>query len=117
MSAKTWAALAAAAWLAACGRGPDSTDAGVIRIEAKKFSYNPDTITLKRGRPATLELVSLDRKHGFTVPDLGIRADVLPDKPVRITLTPQNSGTFPFHCDLFCGSGHEGMNGKIVVTD
>ena len=26
-------------------------------------------------------------------------------------------GEFPFHCDVFCGSGHEQMDGTIKVTD
>jgi cytochrome c oxidase subunit 2 len=26
------------------------------------------------------------------------------------------SGTFPFHCDVFCGEGHEEMTGEIVVA-
>jgi cytochrome c oxidase subunit 2 len=30
---------------------------------------------------------------------------------------PDKVGTFPFHCDIFCGEGHEDMTGKFVVTD
>jgi heme/copper-type cytochrome/quinol oxidase subunit 2 len=26
------------------------------------------------------------------------------------------TGTFVFHCDVFCGSGHEEMAGRIVVS-
>jgi len=26
-------------------------------------------------------------------------------------------GDFPFHCDVFCGSGHEQMEGTIKVTE
>jgi len=34
----------------------------------------------------------------------------------RVRFTPDRAGTFPFLCDIFCGEGHEGMSGKIVVT-
>jgi heme/copper-type cytochrome/quinol oxidase subunit 2 len=27
------------------------------------------------------------------------------------------AGTYEFHCDLFCGEGHEGMTGTIIVED
>ncbi len=108
----------AAALAAGCGRAAaPAPEAGVVRIEAKRFAFTPDTVTLKRGVPATLELVSLDRKHGFKVEGLGVRADVVPGAPARLTVTPKKAGTYPFRCDLFCGSGHEGMQGKIVVVE
>jgi heme/copper-type cytochrome/quinol oxidase subunit 2 len=34
----------------------------------------------------------------------------------RVTLTPDKEGTYPFHCDVFCGDGHEDMTGTLVVT-
>ena len=32
--------------------------------------------------------------------------------PVRFTAP----GTFEFHCDVFCGSGHEEMSGRFEVS-
>ena len=89
----------------------------VVRITAKKFEYSPAKVVLEKGEPVVLELVSLDRKHGFTAPDLGLRADIDPDHVTRLELVPQKVGTFEFHCDVFCGSGHEGMEGEIVVEE
>ena len=56
------------------------------------------------------------RTHGFAAPELGIRADVKPHETVKVRVTPDKVGTFAFHCDLFCGDGHEGMSGTIVVA-
>ena len=89
----------------------------VIRVMAERYHYIPDLITLKKGKPVVFELISLDRVHGFKVPDLGIRADVSPDKPIQVRVTPQATGRFTFLCDIFCGSDHEEMNGLIVVED
>ena len=94
-----------------------AADADVVRISAKKFAYIPDRITLKRGKTVTLELTSLDRKHGFLIPDLKLRADVPAGGTARVTLTPEKAGTYPFRCDLFCGGGHDGMTGVIEVVD
>ncbi len=107
------------------GLGPDSMgrcvsadDAEqVIKITAKKFEYSPNTITVKKGIPAVIEFTSLDRLHGFNCPRLGIRADIYPGKVNRLKFVPQKTGTFPFHCDNFCGSGHEGMTGTLIVTE
>ena len=89
----------------------------VIQITAKRFEYSPKEITLKKGVPVVLEFTSLDRLHGFNCSGLGIRMDIRPGKVNRLRLVPDKVGTFPFHCDNFCGSGHEGMRGTIMVTE
>ena len=90
----------------------------VVKITAKKFEYSPNEIRIKTGVPTAFEFTSLDRIHGFTVPDLGgIRATIEPGKVTRVTILAPKAGTYEFHCDLFCGDGHEGMTGKIIVED
>ena len=89
----------------------------VIRLTAKKFEYTPNVITLKKGVPVVLEITSLDRDHGFKVPELGVRADVKPGETTRVRIVPDRTGRFEFRCDVFCGSGHEDMAGEIVVVE
>jgi cytochrome c oxidase subunit 2 len=90
----------------------------VIKITAKKFEYSPNEIRIKKGVPVVLEFTSLDRIHGFTVPDLGgIRATIEPGKVTQVRIVAPKAGTYEFHCDLFCGDGHEGMAGKIIVEE
>lgn len=89
----------------------------VIVIKASRFHYQPDKITLKKGQTVMLEIEATDHLHGFSVPELGVRVDAIPGKKVRLKLTPTKAGTFSFHCDIFCGSGHEEMAGEIVVEN
>ena len=106
--------------LIACSLGTIAlaADGQVIKITAKKFEYNPNKITLKKGVPVTLEFTSLDRVHGFTVPDLGgVRATIEPGKATQVRIVAPKAGTYEFHCDLSCGDGHEGMTGKIIVEE
>jgi cytochrome c oxidase subunit 2 len=93
----------------------DTAPPRVIKMTAKKFEYSPAEVHIKRGEHVVLELTSLDRKHGFKLPEFGIRADVLPGATARIELTPEKTGKFPFACDVFCGDGHEDMTGTLVV--
>ena len=86
-------------------------------ITAKRFEYSPKEITVKKGVPVVLQFASADRVHGFACPGLGIRADIRPGKVNSIRFIPDKVGTFPFHCDNFCGTGHEGMTGIITVTE
>jgi len=81
----------------------------VIKIVAKKFDFTPSEIHVKKGEHVVLELTSADRKHGFKVPEMGIRVDVQPGTPTRVDVTPQKAGKFVFACDIFCGDGHEDM--------
>ncbi len=88
----------------------------VIKITAKKFEYSPNEIRIKAGVPVIFEFTSLDRVHGFTVPDLGgIRLTIEPGKVNRVTILAPKAGTYEFHCDIFCGDGHEGMSGTIIA--
>jgi cytochrome c oxidase subunit 2 len=91
-------------------------DERVIELTAKKWEFTPSKIVLHKGVPVVLDLRSLDRNHGFAAPELGIRANVMPDKPTRIRIVPTKVGTFAAHCDVFCGEGHEGMVAEIVVV-
>ena len=89
----------------------------VIRITAKRFEYSPKEITVKKGVPVALEFTSLDRLHGFDCPGLNIRSDIPPKKVTTLRFVPRKVGAFPFHCDVFCGNGHEGMTGTITVIE
>ena len=89
----------------------------VVHMTAKKFEYNPNEITVKKGIPVVIEIESLDRKHGFLLPEFGVRTDVKPGEKNEVRFTPDKVGRFGFHCDLFCGDGHEGMSGTLIVVD
>jgi cytochrome c oxidase subunit 2 len=118
-------------WLAACGVTVAAAVLGamlavtlsaaqaprVVRIIAKKFEFDPPQIRLKRGETVVLELVTTDRSHGFKLPELNIRLDALPDEIHRVTLTPDRVGRFTFLCDVFCGEGHDDMEGHIVIEE
>ncbi|HMA09868.1 MAG TPA: cytochrome c oxidase subunit II, partial [Ramlibacter sp.] len=53
---------------------------------------------------------------GFNLPDFGVRADLVSGKVTRVELTPDKAGSFTFLCDVFCGTGHEDMSGRLVVN-
>jgi cytochrome c oxidase subunit 2 len=86
-----------------------------IRISAKKFEFHPSRVTAKRGQPLVLVLTSEDRIHGFKMPDFGVRTDIVPGQETRVPLMPEKPGSFGFLCDVFCGDGHEDMEGTLVI--
>jgi cytochrome c oxidase subunit II len=96
--------------------GTRAAEPRVVRISAKRFEFTPSEVRVEKGETVVLELTSKDRVHGFNLPAFKIRKDIVPKEVTRVTLTPDKEGTFPFHCDVFCGDGHEDMTGVLVVT-
>ncbi len=99
------------------GHSALSEDSKIIKVSAKRYEFSPSEITLKKGVPVVLQLSTEDRSHGFYAPSLNLRADILPGKVTELKVTPQKTGDFDFFCDVFCGSGHESMLGKIKVVE
>jgi cytochrome c oxidase subunit II len=89
----------------------------VIKISAKRFDYTPGHLTLKKGEPVIFELSTRDVLMGLNLPDFNLRADIIPDKVTRVRFVPDKTGTFTFLCDIFCGTGHEQMQGSITVVE
>jgi cytochrome c oxidase subunit 2 len=94
-----------------------SGNAQVVEVVAQRFRFTPNEIALRSGLSAVLAITSLDFVHGFKVPELGIRTDLIPGKVTRVTIKALAPGRYDFLCDNFCGSGHEEMNGTIIVSD
>jgi cytochrome c oxidase subunit II len=93
------------------------SDEQVIRISAKTFEFLPSEITVKKGIPVTLELVSADRHHGFKLSAFQLRADISPGSVEKVRFLPDRTGTFTFLCDVFCGDGHEEMSSILTVIE
>ena len=100
-------------YLAAAQAPPEER---VIKPTVKRFEFSKKQIELKKGQPVVIEITSLDVPHGFSVPDFHTRADVvLPGKVTRVKFTPDREGTFTYLCDIFCGTGHEQLEGRFIV--
>ena len=89
----------------------------IIRISASTFEFKPSQITLRKGVPVTLELISQDRHHGFKLAEFHLRADIQPGIVEKIRFVPDRVGRFTFHCHVFCGDGHEDMSGSLRVVE
>src|SRR5689334_803937 len=88
-----------------------------IAITAKRFAFEPNQITLKKGEPVVLQLTSGDVTHGFYLKPLKIDEIIEPGKTTEVKVTPQVAGTFTTICDHFCGANHGNMKMTIVVEE
>lgn len=90
-----------------------------LSLEGKAGSIHKPVIEVTKGDQVTLKLRSSDVAHGFTLKAFGIYLTE-PIKPGRtrfVSFKADKVGTFPFACNVFCGSVHEHMKGWLVVKD
>ncbi|MFQ6067130.1 MAG: cupredoxin domain-containing protein [bacterium] len=86
-----------------------------ISIAAKRYEYQPNTITVKQGDRVKLKIKSIDVTHGFGLPEFGVNVELREGKTVEVEFVADKKGTFNFRCTVFCGLGHGRMRGKLVV--
>jgi cytochrome c oxidase subunit 2 len=86
-----------------------------IKMVARKFVFVPNTIKVKKGEAIALQLTAPEVPMGINIPDFKVRGDIVPGKTTVVRFTPDRAGTFAFVCDVFCGDGHEDMQGTVVV--
>jgi cytochrome c oxidase subunit 2 len=88
-----------------------------IEITAKRFSFDPGEITLKKGQAVVLVLKSADVGHGLRIRELNVDIKLSAGGTAEAHFTPQKTGDFTGHCSVFCGSGHGSMAFKLRVVD
>jgi cytochrome c oxidase subunit 2 len=88
----------------------------VRQIIMKKWEIVPNRLEIPQGARVELVVSSTDVEHGLAVPGLGINEPVQPEHPAVIRFLAQTPGTYPMHCSIACGRGHDRMTGAIVIT-
>jgi cytochrome c oxidase subunit 2 len=88
-----------------------------IVVRARRFSFSPAEITLKKGRTAKLILISEDVTHGLVVEGLGIDVAIHQRRETVVWVTPTKAGDFSGSCSIFCGTGHRDMEFVIHVVN
>ena len=75
-----------------------------IEITAKRFTYEPGEITLKKGQPVVLVIKSLDVTHGLRFREFNLNTKIEKGTPAELSFTPDKTGDFVGHCSNFCGT-------------
>lgn len=88
-----------------------------VLITAKRFSYDPGEITLKKGQPVVLVVKSADVAHGLRFRDFNVNVKVKAGDTAEVQFTPDKTGDFVGQCSVFCGSGHGSMSLKLHVVE
>ena len=92
-----------------------TTPAKEFSMIAKKWQFDPSTINVKQGDKVRLKIKSIDVTHGFSLLDFNVNENLAPEKEVVVEFIADKKGEFSFFCSVFCGEGHSGMKGKLIV--
>lgn len=104
----------------------------VVEMTAKKYEFSGSPIHVKKGMKVQLKIKALDRAHGLKIniyPDgadtkgaPGLTFATAQDcwklekgEVTTIEFVAQQAGSYPFRCCTFCGFGHLGMKGQLIV--
>jgi len=115
-------------------RAPAAGDVRVIEVTAQQYDFAPEEIHVKKGARVQLKVRATDRSHGLKMslyPDgaeqsgqPGLKIDpprknwkIEKDEERSIEFIAERVGTYGFKCSIFCGLGHGGMRGKLVVEE
>jgi heme/copper-type cytochrome/quinol oxidase subunit 2 len=117
LSFSFWARLSLVLTLALAGvlsaRPAVSSADSSVDIVVKNWSFTPASIEVHVGKPAVLRFTDSEGVHGVEAADLGIpKTTIVPGKITEVSFTPKTAGSFPVHCAIVCGEGHD----KMILT-
>ncbi len=69
------------------------------------------------GTPITIRATSADVVHGFLIDGTNVNTMLVPGYVSTITMRFDVPGEHHMPCHEYCGVGHEGMWGNIMVID
>jgi cytochrome c oxidase subunit 2 len=93
----------------------DKTRKQSVEMTAERFRFTPEVIHVKQGTLVTLRVNAVNGTHGFRLGVFGIDETIREDETKVILFYASTRGEYDFQCSHFCGLGHMGMSGKVIV--
>jgi cytochrome c oxidase subunit 2 len=82
-----------------------------------KLAQPTSELHLPVNTPVTIHVTSRDVLHGFWIPELRMKADMVPGLVNTIRVTPTLPGTYRIICTEFCGVAHGAMKNQAVIQN
>ncbi len=87
-----------------------------VYVVARQFLFQPDPIEVPANSEVTFYVTSADVIHGFEVAGTNVNTMVIPGEVAKLTVQFDEPDEYGIVCNEYCGSGHHGMEGKLIVT-
>ena len=86
-----------------------------IAVTAQDYRFVPEEIRVHQGTLVTLRITAIEGTHGFALGAFGIEEMLDEGTTVRVEFYAAEKGEYSFRCSHFCGWGHFGMTGKLII--
>jgi len=74
-----------------------------------------NTLHVPVGRPVKLTMISQDVLHAFYIPAFRVQEHVVPGRYTQLWFTATQAGEYHLFCNMYCGTQHSEMGGKVVA--
>ena len=86
-----------------------------FKVVAKNYAFIPAEIKVKQNDIVKITITSEDGAHGLAIKEYGINLTVKKGEVKKVEFLASKKGIFTFRCSVYCGPGHSGMTGKLIV--
>jgi len=86
-----------------------------VTVVARKYAFTPAVIEVEQNDLLRVTLRTDDIAHSFVVDGYRIAKRANPGQTVTFEFRADQSGTFPFYCNLQADDGCREMRGELVV--
>lgn len=88
-----------------------------MRVVEDTWTFDPDEIRVREGTRVILHIENEDDyAHGFAVREFNVDQRLPGGQTTTVEFVATRSGDFEFYCSVYCGSGHFGQNGRLIVV-
>lgn len=88
-----------------------------VYIVARMWEFDAAKIVVDQGSTVDFYLTSKDVVHGFNIERKAVNLMAVPGAVNKTSITFNDPGTYRIVCHEYCGVGHQGMMGKVIVTN
>lgn len=87
-----------------------------ITVEAHNWYFVPEEIRVKEGTKVKIILRGISGAHILAIPDFSVKSQLVEQgETTTVEFVADKKGEFSFKCAVFCGEGHSGMQGVLIV--
>lgn len=87
-----------------------------LKYVAKMWAFEPAEVTIPVGSDVDIYLAAQDVVHGFYLRGTNVNMMAVPGALNKKSMHFSKPGVYPIYCHEYCGTGHQFMKGKIIVT-
>ena len=92
--------------------GPGQYEAVML---GQAWAFLPQEIRVPVGAEVTFTVSTPDVIHGFMIAGTRVNLMLIPGQVSRMTYTFRRPGEYALICHEYCGLGHQGMVGRVIV--